>query len=183
MPTTDIINYYNTEIRPINSLRESAGQGAVRGAVGQLYQDIAEKLILDVDPSLTCKHNDYFTLHAPSGRYSIDKLQVDLHVYRDDVLLFILESKTYLDKCYLVRALEDFRDIRSIKGNIPAIVWAGQNAVNENTFGYYNEVNDFETFFCNVTKQRNANMPVFETCDPLDEQTIEEFKNYVRTII
>jgi hypothetical protein len=183
VPIANIINWYNNRITEMDSLYESEGQGKARDRMGQLYQDLAEKLILDVDPSLTCKHNDYFTLHAPSGKYSIDKLQVDLHVYRNDVLLFILESKTWLDKCYLVRALSDFEDIRKIKGNIPAIVWAGQDAVAKNAVGYYNEIYNFETFICNVTKRRNAKNPVYKTCDPLDEEVLGNFQKYVRTII
>ena len=96
----DILDYYNKEVGKLSVLRESDGQGAVRNAIGQIYQDVAEKLILSVDSSLVCKHNDYLTKLSPSGQFKVDNLQVDLHVYRGDKLLFLLESKTYLDVCY-----------------------------------------------------------------------------------
>ena len=178
-----IIDFYNKEVGSLYSLMESAGQGAVRNAIGQIYQDVAEKLILFVDPNLKCKHNDFLTKYSPSGKYKVDNLQVDLHVYRDEELLFILESKTYLDVCYLKRAVEDFNEIRNIVGNVPAILWSGQNALSDNAFGYYNECYDFETFYCNVTKKRNSSRPIYKTCDPLDVDVLERFKKYVTSII
>ena len=179
----NIINFYNKKVRTLKSLRESSGQGAVRDAIGQLYQGIAEKLILSVDPTLACKHNDFLTKYSPSGKYKIENVQVDLHVYRDEKLLFILESKTYLDACYLKRAVEDFKEIRGIVGNVPAIIWSGQNAIADNTFGYLNECCDFETFYCNVTKKRSSSKAIYKSCDPLDVNVLEDFQTYVASII
>tara|TARA_R110002096_G_scaffold224498_2_gene413817 strand:- start:77 stop:622 length:546 start_codon:yes stop_codon:yes gene_type:complete len=179
----NIIDFYNKEVSSLSYLRESSGQGAVRNAIGDIYQELAKKLILSVDPNLTCKHNDFLTKYSPSGKYKVDNLQVDLHVYRDEKLLFILESKTYLDVCYLKRAVEDFNEIREIVGNVPAIIWSGQNALADNAFGYYNECYDFETFYCNVMKKRNSSRPIYKTCDPLDVNVLGEFKEYVASII
>lgn len=178
-----VVDFYNKEVSSLSSLMESDGQGAVRNAIGQLYQDVAEKLILSVDPNLMCKHNDFLTKYSPSGKYKVENLQVDLHVYRDEELLFILESKTYLDVCYLKRAVEDFNEIREVVGNVPAIIWSGQNALSEDSFGYYDECYDFETFYCNVTKKRNSSRPIYKTCDPLDVNVLEKFKDYVASII
>ena len=179
----NIIDFYNKEVSSLSYLRESGGQGAVRNAIGEIYQELAKKLILSVDPNLTCKHNDFLTKYSPSGKYKVHNLQVDLHVYRDEKLLFILESKTYLDVCYLKRAVEDFNEIKEVAGNVPAILWSGQNALADNSFGYYDECYDFETFFCNVTKKRNSNNPIYKTCDPLDEKELRRFCDYVKKII
>ena len=179
----DIIDFYNKNVSGLFDLWESNGQGAVRNAIGQIYQDVAEKLILSVDPNLICKHNDFLTKYSPSRKYKVDNLQVDLHVYRDEKLLFILESKTYLDVCYLKRAVEDFNEIKEVVGNVPAIIWSGQNALADNAFGYYDECYDFETFYCNVTKKRNSCRPIYKTCDPLDVTVLGDFKDYVASII
>lgn len=179
----DIINYYDTEVKKLGSLYKKKGQGAVRAKIGQIFQDIAEQLILYVDPGLTCKHNDYLTKISPTGKFKVMNLQVDLHIYRGEKLLFILESKTYLDASYLKRALEDFREIREIVDDIPAIIWAGQESVSKDAFGYYNEIYDFETFFCNITKKRKSKNPIYKTCDPLDKKELRRFCNYVREII
>lgn len=124
----NIIEYYNTEVAKLKEKRLTEGQGAVRDGIGNIYQNVAQMLIESVDPTLVCKHNDYLTKYSPSGKFKVDNIQVDLHVYKDDKLIFILESKTYLDACFLKRAVEDFREIRGIVGDIPAIIWAGQNA-------------------------------------------------------
>ena len=47
----------------------------------------------------------------------------------------------------------------------------------------YDECYDFETFFCNVTKKRNSNNPIYKTCDPLDEKELRRFCDYVKKII
>lgn len=183
MNINEIKEYYNTEVEKLAALKESDGEGAVRGATGRLYQDIAELLILSVDPSLKCKHNDFLIKYSKSGKYKVKNIQVDLHVYREDTMLFILESKTYLDSCYLKRSIADFREVREIVGDVPAILWSGQNAVSDETFGFWNEECDFETFYCNSTKKRVATLPTYKTCDPLDIVVLEKFVKYVRSII
>ena len=178
-----VISFYDEKVKGLNSLFENRGQGAVRSATGKLFETLAEIIITEIDPSLKCKHNDYLTKHSKSGKYKLEKLQVDLHVYRDDELLFILESKTYLDACYLKRAVEDFREIRDIVGEVPAIIFSGQNAVGYNTYGYYNEEYDFETFYINLTKSRSSEKPLYKTRDPLDKVELEIFVDHVRSII
>jgi hypothetical protein len=179
----NVIGYYNSTVKNFSRLYEENGQGAVRSAIGDLYQNVAEKLITGLDPSLVCKHNDFLSKYSKSGKYRVDNMQVDLHVYRGTELLFILESKTYLDACYLKRAVEDFREIRDVVGNIPAIVFSGQNAVSDNTYGYYTEEYDFETFYVNSTKKRSSKTPIYKTCDPLDLTELERFIEYVSSII
>ena len=179
----NIIEYYNTEVAKLKEKRLTEGQGAVRDGIGNIYQNVAQMLIESVDPTLVCKHNDYLTKYSPSGKFKVDNIQVDLHVYKDDKLIFILESKTYLDACFLKRAVEDFREIRGIVGDIPAIIWAGQNAVAPNTFGYYDEICEFETFFCNQTKKRDSKNPIYKTCDPLDENVLKKFKKCIDNIL
>jgi len=179
----EIIEWYNNEVSTLASLRESDGQGAVRDGIGKIYETLAQKLINDVDPTLECKHNDYLTKYSKSGKYKVDNVQVDLHVYRGEELLFILESKTYLDACFLKRAVEDFREIRGIVGDVPAILFAGQDAVSENTFGFYDEECEFETFFVNTTKKRSSARPIFKTRDPLDEEVLINFKNHVAKLV
>jgi len=179
----NVIYHYNKTISSLSQLREEKGQGAVRDAIGTLFHEIAVMIVKMVDDDLDCKKNDYMVKYSSSGKYKISNLQVDVHVYKNGKLVLIVESKTYLDACYLKRAVEDFTQIRDVVGNVPAVIWSGQNAVGKNTFGYYNEEYEFETFFVNQTKKRNSNNPVYKSCDPLDVNELKRFYDYVKSIV
>ena len=151
---TKMVDFYNEGVSLLYNQYKKEGQGSVRGAVGRLYENLCYNIIKEVDPSLTILKNDYLTLHSKSGQFKLDKIQVDWHVYRGSELLLIVECKTYLDLCYLKRAIDDFETIRKIKGNVPAIVFSGQDGVSDDAWGFYRDEYEFEPFFVNVTKKQ-----------------------------
>jgi hypothetical protein len=179
----NVVDFYNKGVVLLNEEYKKNGQGAVRDAVGKLYETLCYNILQEIDPSLKVLKNDYLTLYSKSGNNKLDNIQVDWHVYKKDKLILIIECKTYLDVCYLKRAIDDFETIRKIKKNVPAIVFAGQDAVGKDTWNYYNEEYEFETFFLNMTKKRSSSKPIFKTCDPLDETEIKRFVKYVSKII
>ena len=61
---------------------------------------------------LVAKKNDYFRTKEINGK-SLRTLQVDWHVYRNGKLFKLVESKTYLDRCYLERAVTDFIKLKA----------------------------------------------------------------------
>ena len=179
------IKYYNKHVAVLNETYLKEGQGSLRSSVGELYEGLCFEILNKIDPSLKILKNDYLTLHSKSGKNKLDRIQVDWHVYKGNKLILIIECKTWLDVCYLKRAIDDFETIRKIEihKNVPAIVFAGQDAVSPDAWGYYREEYDFEPFFVNKTKKRNSNKPIYKTCDPLDVEEIGRFENYVRKII
>jgi len=178
-----ISEYYQQKVSKSFASHEQNGQGSTRDFMGNLYETLAKKVILSVDPTLEVRKNDYLTIYSKSGKYKIDNVQVDWHVYKNNELVFIVECKTYLDVCYLKRAIEDFETIKKCKKNVPSIIFTGQIAVGQNAWGFYNEEYEFETFIVNKTKKRNANKPIYKTCDPLDIQELRKFAEYVNKII
>lgn len=174
----EIIEFYNAEIRSISKKYHKLGQGATRDLMGKLYQNLCLKIIQSIDPSLEVRQNDYLTLKSKSKKFFLNNIQVDWHVYRDNNLLMIIECKTYLDACYLKRAIDDFETIRKIKKSVPAVVFSGQNAVGKNAWGFYNDEYKFDSFFVNTQKRRSGN-PVYKSCDPLDEKELRRFIEYV----
>jgi hypothetical protein len=178
-----INEFYQEEVSKLLQNHKKNGQGNTRDVIGNLYETLAKKIILSIDPKLEVRKNDFLTIYSKSNQYKIDNVQVDWHVYKNNELLFIVECKTYLDVCYLKRALEDFSSIRKIKGNVPSIIFTGQMAVGKDALGFYNEEYEFETFVVNQTKKRNSQKPIYKTCDPLDNKELERFVQYVNTII
>lgn len=180
---TTATSLYNKQVSLLKNTYDKKGQGAVRNSVGKLYEDLCYHILNKIDPSLKIVKNDYLTVYSKSKKYKIKNIQVDWHVYKDNELVLIIECKTYLDVCYLKRAIDDFETIRKVKKDIPSIIFAGQNAVGKNAWGYYSEEYNFDTFFVNTTKKRNSKKPIYKTCDPIDANEIRRFEKHVKNII
>ena len=186
---TDVISYYNDELVKAGKVYNSGTNqgGKVRGINGKLYETIAMMICMLVNKNLVIKHNDYINIASRSGVYFIKK-QVDLHVYLRDELVLIIECKTYLDKSMLIRAVDEFKNIRkdhAITSDkvLPSVIFTGQFDVNKNTFGFFNSTNSFDTFVVNSTRKRNSKLPLHKTLDPLDVNRLQQFADYVYNIV
>lgn len=181
---SSVIEHYTNTVAPLaETYRTTANAGGkMRGSVGKLYEDVAQGIVYSVDPSLVVKHNDYILIESRGGQY-YKKVQVDLHVYKDDELVCIIECKTYLDSSMLDRACSEFDKIRRVYPNVPAAVFTGQFDVKEETYSWFKDECEFETFVVNETKQRDSNNPIYKTCDPLDYTVMQEFADWVRTAV
>ena len=91
---------------------------------------------------------------------------VDKHIYINGNLELIIECKTYLDKCYLQRAADDFRLIR--KGtdhSIQTWVVSLENAISDIAYNFFMFQNDNidvnECFFLSSGK-RASNRPIYK---------------------
>ena len=178
---TQALNLYKETITPLYEqyLNSDNAGGKMRATVGDLYETIAQSIIYTVDPTIVCKHNDYILIESKGGKY-FKRTQVDIHCYKDGELLCIIEGKTYVDSSMLDRACSEFDKIRRAYPGIPAAVFSGQNAVNEESMNWFKDETDFETFFINVTKQRRSDAPIFQTCDPLDVTVLQQFAEWIQ---
>ena len=105
-----IIEQYNKEVDALPEIH-SRGGGAARNASGLVYENLIKRtcILSNLDP----KKNDYFRTKEINGK-SLRTLQVDWHVYNDGRLTKLVESKTYLDRCYLERAVTDFIKLKFV---------------------------------------------------------------------
>ena len=179
-----VIDHYTRSVAPLNEQYKNTlnAGGKMRGTVGKLYEDIAQGIVYSVDPTLEVKHNDYILIESRGGQY-YKKVQVDLHVYKDGELVCVIECKTYLDSSMLDRACSEFDKIRRVYPNIPAAVFTGQFDVKHETYDWFKDECEFETFVVNQTKQRDSNNPIYKTCDPLDTQSLHSFADWVRNCV
>ena len=177
------VEYYEQTVSKLLAEYQQQGQGVTRNSCGEMYERLAKMLMLSADDTLDIRKNDYMTIKSDSGLYSLNNVQVDWHVYKDNDLKLIVECKTYLDVCYLKRAVDDFETIRKKYPNVPAVIFTGQNAVGKNAWGYYNEMYDFETFVVNQTKKRSSKNPIYKTKDNLDLVEVNNFVNHVKGLL
>jgi hypothetical protein len=182
---TEAFKIYDDDISPLHAQykAESNAGGQMRSATGSLFESIARSIIHAVDPSIVCKHNDYIVLESSRGSGLINKVQVDLHLYKDGKLIALVECKTYLDKTMLTRFVGEVGYIREQFPNIPAAVFMGQMATNIERLEWMKDRHVFDTHTVNTTKQRRSDNPVFKTRDPLDNEAMQSFAAWVQLLV
>ena len=164
-----IVELYNKEVDALPEIHSTGGGGNARNASGLVYENLikrtCDKLKLDA------KKNDYFRTKEINGK-SLRTLQVDWHVYNHMGKLFkLIESKTYLDRCYLERAVTDFIKLNQspdVPNDAEYCIFAGQNACADDALEYYKEYFKHETgkeliiFFVNPQRKRSSSRPIYK---------------------
>lgn len=181
---SNALRIYSETIAPLHAqyLAESNAGGKMRGTMGDLYETIAQAVIYAVDPSIVCKHNDYILVESKGGKH-VKRTQVDLHCYKDGELAFIVEGKTYIDSSMLDRACSEFDKIRRVYPGIPAAVFSGQDATDPDSAAWFADETEHSIFIVNSTKTRRSDAPVFQTADPLDEEALQQFAQWVAAVL
>ena len=152
------------------------GGGAARAASGLVYENLIERTCEEL--GLDARKNDYKRTEVVNGT-CLKNLQVDKHIYRNGVMVKAVESKTYLDSCYLKRAVMDFIELEQspeVPDDVEYAIFAGQNAVGKDAFAYYPAYfkektgKEVKIFFVNPSRKRSSSRSIY------NEQYREDFK-------
>jgi len=165
---TLIIEQYGKDVDALPEIH-SRGGGAARNASGLVYENLIKRTCISL--KFNPKKNDYFRTKEINGK-SLRTLQVDWHVYNNnDKLTKLVESKTYLDRCYLERAVTDFIKLNQspdVPDDAEYCIFAGQNACADDAIEYYKEYFKHETgkeltiFFVNPQRKRSSTRPIYK---------------------
>ena len=162
-----IIEKYNKEVDVLPKIH-SRGGGAARNASGLVYENLIKRICIFLD--LVPKKNDYFRTKKINGK-CLRTLQVDWHVYNNNKLTKLIESKTYLDRCYAERAVTDFIKLYQspdVPNDAEYCIFAGQNACADDALEYYKEYFKHETgkeltiFFVNPQRKRSSTRAIYK---------------------
>ena len=102
--------------------------------------DVIIDLFRELYPSINIEVKNSSDKIKVFGKNGIDFTEesVDKHLYINGNLELIIECKTYLDKCYLQRAADDFRLIRkSVNHPIEAWVVSLENAISDMAYNFF----------------------------------------------
>ena len=164
-----------------------AGLWGSKAQSGQMFEQLIHDVVSTI-PHLRPSVGDLDYLSASIGDYSINNLQVDIHV-RDretNELVACIESKVYVDACFCKRAVSDFMSISRTKDctkNTKFILFAGQKAIAENTLNYELAwLKEFTSkqmhlFIVNDVKQRNSQKPLHKAKYGLDIKELNRFRS------
>jgi hypothetical protein len=91
--------------------------------------------------------------------------QVDIHIYKNDVFIAVIECKAYLDSCYYVRACEDFKLFKKYGyNNIKNYIFTLENSIKEETkiFTDYETDNICDDIFYMLDGKRSSSKPIYD---------------------
>ena len=168
-----IVEQYNKEVDALPEIHQQGGGGNARNASGLVYENLIKRTCDSL--GLDAKKNDYVKTEEVNG-YCLKNLQVDWHVYKDNKMKKAIESKTYLDACYLKRAILDFIELDQspeVPDDVEYAIFAGQNACGDAAFAYYPAFfkkitgKDVKIFFVNPQRKRSSKRAIY----------IEEYRN------
>lgn len=174
MSISQIIDKYETAVDELPVIHATQGGGKSRNASGLVYENLIKDVCEYVE--LTPKKNDYKQSEIVDGS-CIKNLQVDWHIYNGEFLTHMVESKTYLDACYLKRAVMDFIEMENspeVPDNTQYAILTGQSCVSDDAFKYYLALftkltgKSVDVFIVNPQKRRDAKRPIYEESNRVD---------------
>lgn len=162
-----IIDAYNAEVKDLPRIHKEYGGGKARNASGVIFENFIRSLC--VNNSLTAKKNDYKRTAEINGIF-LKNLQVDKHIYKNNVMKKAVEGKSYLDLCYLKRAVLDFIELDTspdVPDDVEYAILAGQECVSKDSLDYYSAYfkkmtsKDLNLFVINTQKRRNPKKAIY----------------------
>lgn len=107
--------------------------------------------------------NDKKELKIPGTEIKKDH-QVDIHIYRDDKFIAVIECKAYLDSCYYTRACDDFKLFRKFGYDVKKYLFTLEDSIKEETkiFTDYETDNVCDCVFYMLDGKRASNKPIYD---------------------
>jgi hypothetical protein len=141
--------------------------------IGQMYgKDIVAKLGRTDMKLLTIPGTDISKEH-----------QVDVHVYVNQRLTAVVECKAYLDKCYYVRACDDFILFKKFGYNVKNYIFTLENGIDAQSkiFTDYLTENICDDVFCILDGKRSSSKPIYDENFRKDVNLIKliQFVNFI----
>jgi hypothetical protein len=187
---TQCIQQYEENVDDLPRIHKELGGGQARNASGLIYENLIKNTCESI--GLTPKKNDYKKTEEVEGT-CLKNLQVDWHVYKGETLKYLIESKTYLDACYLKRAVMDFIELENspeVPDDVEYAIFAGQSCVGKDAFAYYQAFftkltgKKISIFFVNPQKRRTGKRPIYsEDCREDFVLDHEVFNNFVQWML
>jgi hypothetical protein len=148
MSLSQIAETYEKEVDELPQLHYELGGGVARNRSGLVYENLIKRTCESL--ALEPKKNDYKKTEEVNGS-CLSNLQVDWHVYSEGTMCKAVESKAYLDACYLKRAVMDFIELDNspeVPNEVEYAIVAGQNACGNDALNYY------QAFFAKMTGKK-----------------------------
>lgn len=178
------IDYYDSQLDKAQALsRQKGAGGKVRALMGGLVENLAGKIWV-TETGGTVKRGD-FTAYNTRGntlRFSVDR-----HCYCvKDKLRLLVECKSYLDRCYLERADNDFEMIQGVICNpqVQTAILSLEVALADEALSFYKGKNNIDRIFFLLDGKRMSDAPIWKSQHrkSINPEKLREFVEYVSSL-
>ena len=147
---------------------ESFSGGKMRGDRGEHIENFVKNVIhmfrnvYGVNVRAIKGDQDKKKLKIPGTDLKKDH-QVDIHIYKNDVFVAVIECKSYLDSCYYVRTCDDFKLFKKFGYDVKKFIFALENSINEETKKFIDYESDYicDDIFYMLDGKRRASKPIY----------------------
>mgnify|MGYP003120040019 CR=1 FL=1 len=184
---------YQEKIAEINKIcvQNNVG-GRIRAMSGHLGEDLSELAWSEIGKYYVSEHNIKFETIKGDHRKiqcvnengnSID-MQVDRHQYINGELVHIEECKSYLDRCYLIRASDDCRLIREYAGSVSTSVLAFEDSVKKESYDFIMDEGHVDNVYFLTDGKRNSKKPIWKKqhFKPLNKNKVKEYVDNIISV-
>lgn len=148
---------------------ENYSGGKMRGDRGEHIENFVKTVInmigieYGVNVSAIKGGDDKKELKIPGTEIKKDH-QVDIHIYKNNIFVAIIECKSYLDSCYYIRACDDFKLFRKFGYDVKKYIFTLEDSIKEETkiFTDYETDNVCDDIFYMLDGKRTSNKPIYD---------------------
>lgn len=148
---------------------ENFSGGKMRGDRGLCIENFVKFVInmfsseYDINVRAVKGSDDKKELKIPGTEIKKDH-QVDIHIYKNNIFIAIIECKAYLDSCYYTRSCNDFILFKKFGYNIKKYIFALEDSIKEETkqFIDYQTDNVCDGIFYMLDGKRTSTKPVYD---------------------
>ena len=126
-----------------------------------LFKDLCQ-----IDVKAVKGDYDKKSLNITHNNKTINKKhQVDVHVYKNNNFIAVIECKSYLDSCYYTRACNDFKLFEKFGYKVSNLILSLENSLSDETKIFIDILNDniCHNVFYLLDGKRSSTKPVYET--------------------
>lgn len=151
------------------SYNESFSGGKMRSDRGEQIETFVRNVVniirttYNVNVSAVRGNDDKKELKIPGTSIKKDH-QVDIHIYKNDIFIAVIECKAYLDSCYYTRACDDFTLFKRFGYNVKKYIFALEDSIKEETklFIDYQTDNICDDIFYILDGKRGSTKPIYD---------------------
>ncbi len=145
--------------------------GKMRGARGEDIENMVRRIInrvgeeygLNIKAVKGSEDKKELKLEH-NGRQIKKDHQVDIHIYKNDVMVAVIECKAYLDSCYYVRACDDFTLFKKFGYDIKKYIFALEDSIDVDTKVFTDVITDYvcDDIFYMLDGKRTSTKPIYD---------------------
>ena len=156
-----------------------AGSGAtVEGMIDLIWSHLTNKYP-DVNARITTGRTTPVIIIDEDGEEISES--VDRHCFIDDEMVLAIECKTYLDKCYMQRASDDFKLMKTQLPNLQGVIVSLEDSIAANSFDFIMNKGYVNKNFFLATGKRNSAVAcrIYNTSHRIQDSKILMLVNYL----